>query len=160
MIISVRNPELAAALASRLPTNIPAESDVVVTDRVEVAAMASDPVAFIPSGLPAVLKALCDLDVAGILRAEEIGVGHLVSIASGSRVYSLFRPSDLGARELEWRIVALAANGVSPEEASELIGYSGRQIRRRLAELKEAAHLTHECRWTRLAPLFPKLSEL
>jgi hypothetical protein len=110
-------------------------------------------VVFIGYELP-VMKVMCDLEVGGVLRSDDVDTSQLTAIAMGNRVYSTFGPEDLGLDVIDWRMVVLAAKGLSPDQSAELISYSGRQIRRHLERLKKRARLQQDCSWTRLAPLF------
>lgn len=156
VILRITDPRIGSELAARLPSSIPAESDVVVTDTVSVASAVASPVVFVGVDMVGVMKVMCDLEVGGVLRPDDVETSQLTAVATGSRVYSTFGPDDLGLTEIEWRMVALAAQGLSPERSAELISYSGRQIRRHLERLKKRVRRRRDCSWTRLAPLFPE----
>lgn len=155
VVMALSDTAIHRIVSELAPRAIQSGRGVLVTDDLEQVERSELRVAFVSRDLPAIIQAMAEFSVNGILVPSDVTAAHLTAIGNGSRVYSHFGVDDLDVEPTGFRAVAAAAQSRTLEAAADRAGYSPRQLHRILHHLELSADLREGFRWSILAPLFP-----
>ena len=130
VVIAIHDPTIRNVVTGSAPTTVDTDAGVLVTDRLDEAAATEFHVAFVSRSLPAIIRAMMELKVCGVLRPDDVTTTHLTAIGNGVRIYSSLESDDLDLDTRRYRAVAAAAQSTSLESAAATLGYSVRQAAR------------------------------
>lgn len=155
VVIAIHDPAIRSVVAGSAPTTVEASAPVLVTDQLDEAAATDSHVAFVSRSLPAIIRAMMELKVCGVLLPADVTATHLTAIGNGVRIYSSLTADDLDLDTRRYQAVSAAAQSTSLESAAATLGYSVRQLYRDLRSVLDEASVAGRFSWSMLAPPFP-----